>query len=152
MEQTAVGNKFPRISFEVSERNEAAIQLFNKLGATNLTGEEGWLNYSFSPEATVQILQSVPEPVPDEIIIRRTEPRDCASIVAFIKELATFEKMPDGPKLSVTGMHVVQTIYFFLMTKVFSVSKLNSNSFHILYRFTKRWILQTFPPIPVQRC
>lgn len=99
----AIGNKFLRISLEVSDRNEAAIQLFDKLGAINLSKEEGWLNYSFSPEAVLQILQSVAEPVPDEIVVRRTEPKDCASILSFIKDLATFEKMPDGPKLSVSG-------------------------------------------------
>lgn len=99
----AVGNKFPRVSFEVCERNEAAVNLFKKLGAINLTAEEGWYNYSFSPDAVVQILQSAPEPVPGDIVVRRTEPKDCASILAFIKELATFEKMPDGPKLKVNG-------------------------------------------------
>lgn len=100
----AVGNKYLRISLEVSERNPAAIQFFDKLGATNLTKEEGWLNFSYGPEAVVQLLQSVPEPVPDEIRIRRTEPKDCASILKFIKELAIFEKMPEGPKLTVSGI------------------------------------------------
>lgn len=99
----AIGNKYPRISCEVSERNEAAMNLFQKLGATNLSNEEGWLNYSFTPDAVTTILQSIPEPVPDEIVVRRTEPRDCASILAFIQELASFEKMPDGPKLSVSS-------------------------------------------------
>ncbi|CAL8094167.1 unnamed protein product [Orchesella dallaii] len=100
----AVENKFLRISFEVSDKNEAAIQLFDKIRAKNLTKEEGWLNFSFTPETVDKIIHSASEPVPDDIVVRRTEPKDCQSILAFIRDLATFEKMPDGPKLSVADL------------------------------------------------
>jgi hypothetical protein len=93
--------KYTRISLEASGKNEAALNFFLKLGALNLTKEEGWINYSFTPSVIKKMLNK-PKEV-ENIRLRPTEPKDCVQIQEMIQELAEFEKMPEGPQLTVKG-------------------------------------------------
>jgi len=102
MRQMAVEKKSSRISLEVNRGNAGALEFFLGLGALNLTKEEGWLNYSFSSQVAQKLAKDPPKVA--GVTVRPTVPKDCERIHEMIQELAEFEKMPDGPKLTPKGI------------------------------------------------
>jgi len=99
-----VTKKFKRLSLETSGTNEIGMKFFEKHGAINLTKGEGWLNYNFSKKDVKKIIEG--SKTVEDIEVRATEPQDCEQILNMIRELAEFEKMSDGPKLSVKGCKI----------------------------------------------
>ncbi|KAG0711564.1 Diamine acetyltransferase 2 [Chionoecetes opilio] len=87
-----------RCDVRVDKANKAAVGLFEKLGAQNLTEAEDWHLFLMDSKVITEMKtkcegQGSPQ-------VRPAGPDDMANVMALIQELADYEKMPDGPKIN----------------------------------------------------
>ncbi|KAK8398476.1 hypothetical protein O3P69_003968 [Scylla paramamosain] len=98
MLQAAVSMGCNRCDVRVNKANKAAKDLFEKLGAKNLTEAEDWHLFFMDSKAMTEMKARCKGQGPSQV--RQAVPEDMAGVMAMIQELADYEKMSDGPKIN----------------------------------------------------
>ncbi|KAK7022871.1 Diamine acetyltransferase 2 [Halocaridina rubra] len=92
--QTALQNDCKRCNLTALPGNEFLLSQ----GAFDLSVLEGWLFFRQTKEAMELFVKSCQ--VPGGVLIREAGRNNCKTIRKMIQDLADYEKMPEGPKLS----------------------------------------------------